>query len=292
MLGVTVVTVALAAALLGAWALSTEVSEVDVTVYNPVTDITPLFGTEKAPDYIEYSPSTNYTGYYTDDSIVNNTKYFDGVDYTEASRANQYRLKLAPTIVDSTVDLTTITGDSDTFRFTYFPTNEISPDYRFEVEHITIGGLMDVLGMSDYNGFTITTDGSFDYTQAGSFIAIAVAQPGSGSIDHYAMMKKPGLTGTLTYNDPGVPSAFDPTYEASSVSDLIVAADYDVENNMLQLYYDVEMTKPAGIFAPSDVYVLWSTGTSGFYLGSDAAIQGLDYPAPQYMDPSKGVQLL
>ena len=85
MLGVAVLAVAIAGALIGAWVMSMDVEEREVINFSPLTDITGLFDTEMAPQFTDYSPSSNYTGYWTSTSVDGETRYFDGVDYTPAS---------------------------------------------------------------------------------------------------------------------------------------------------------------------------------------------------------------
>ena len=97
MLGVAVLAVAIAGALIGSWVMSMDVEEREVINSSPLTDITGLFDTEMAPQFTDYSPSSNYTGYWTPSSVIDNERYFDGVDYTPANRANNYRVNLPPT---------------------------------------------------------------------------------------------------------------------------------------------------------------------------------------------------
>ena len=95
---------ALMGTILGAWIMSMDVNETTVTKYNPLAEITGEFDKEQTPDFVEYNPSTNYTGYYTPDSVVGDNKYFDGVEYKE-SAPNNYRLNLQP-ITDSSATYT------------------------------------------------------------------------------------------------------------------------------------------------------------------------------------------
>ena len=48
--------------IVGGYLLSIEVTDEEVTKYSYVADLNGLFDSEPAPAYIEYNPSTNYTG--------------------------------------------------------------------------------------------------------------------------------------------------------------------------------------------------------------------------------------
>ena len=80
MLGLCIVTIALFGTILAGFCLDVDSQTRQVTNYEYVTDVTGLFDIGNAPEYIDYSPSSNYTGY-----------DFGTVNYTEAGSINQYR---------------------------------------------------------------------------------------------------------------------------------------------------------------------------------------------------------
>lgn len=80
MLGLCIVTIALFGTILAGFLLDVDSQTRQVTNYEYITDVTGLFDIGNAPEYIEYSPSSNYTGY-----------SFDTVNYTDAGSINQYR---------------------------------------------------------------------------------------------------------------------------------------------------------------------------------------------------------
>lgn len=108
-LGACIVVLGVIATIIGSYALSIEVTDEEVTQYSYVADLNGLFDSEQAPAYIEYIPSTNYTGYYTDSSTIGDKRYFAGVDYAESAQPNAYRLNLQP--VNSTTGTLTLSGD-------------------------------------------------------------------------------------------------------------------------------------------------------------------------------------
>ena len=96
MLGVAVVAVALATAILGSWVMSLDVEERQVTRFNELMEITTLFDSDLVPTFTDYNPSDNYVGYFTDATTIDGVRYFGGVDYGEAARANNFKLNLPP----------------------------------------------------------------------------------------------------------------------------------------------------------------------------------------------------
>ena len=81
MLGVCIVVLALLGTVLGGFILGIDQSTRTVTDYEYVTDVTGLFDISDAPEYVEYSPSSNLVGYSPSSSV----------QYTESSTVNSYR---------------------------------------------------------------------------------------------------------------------------------------------------------------------------------------------------------
>lgn len=86
MAGCMIVVVALLGSVLAGFCLDVTKQTRPVTDYEYVTDVTGLFDIDQAPAYIEYSPSTNYTGY-ADISSMN---------YSWSAVPNAYRVMLDP----------------------------------------------------------------------------------------------------------------------------------------------------------------------------------------------------
>ena len=288
-LGGMLVLLAVVIALMSSWALSLDIEQVEKTKYRELTELTGLFDSEQAPTYIQYDPSTNQTGYYTDPE----TKYWDGVSYTPTNQRNQYRLNLEPISVtpETSVDLSTTTGDqTESWLYVYWLTNESSAQAP-GINHIAISDLMTQNGWGGYDRLTLISD--FGSYSSGGFITFAY---GSMLMESNAgknvYMKDPSLTGILRLQSPGVPPALQPTYDARSISDPILAFDYSSETGYVTLYYDREMTRSAGLYTLSDVYILWSNASgSSFHLGNDMTVTGADYPDPKYLDIRYGVSL-
>lgn len=132
MLGVTIITLALAGAIVGGYLAGIESVEHDVIKYDFLADVSGLYDYDTSPQYIEYDPSSNYTGYYSTNtySEAMNKYYFaeDEVDYTNNTDdkgkviPNNYKLDLKPNVgTETTVDLYTLDAEEidTTIRYVY-----------------------------------------------------------------------------------------------------------------------------------------------------------------------------
>lgn len=289
MLGVVTVTLALAFALLGSWALSTDVTEREVTVFNPLADVTPLFEGTMAPEYIDYSPSTNYTGYYTDETIVNGTIYFGGVDYTESNSVNQFRVKLPPS--DSETDQYTMqdsyttagrTYDAEGTRFIYqYAPGQNQSTYTHTYSY-SIRDLAQALGYSgQYLTITSTntpTDWSDPDDRFVDFVPIYKTVTNVAD-ERVAYVYNPEYT--IPSDDPAIKYRIYP----------ILGCVYDQVANIVSLYYDTDLTKIAYAgMAATDVYI-WFDDLGEDYLDNKITVVAETLQPTKYMDPSKGVEL-
>ena len=104
----------------GGYLLNVNQSTVTVTDYEYVTDVSSLFQYNQQPDYIEYNPAKNFTGYQlTDGSGL-------GIDYVEASSPNQYLL-YSDSVSTITLDLSIFNSDTN-----LFDTSDTANVYRFD----------------------------------------------------------------------------------------------------------------------------------------------------------------
>lgn len=284
MIGVLALMVALMGAILGSWALSTDVNDVERTTYTELTDITPLFGSDNAPQYTQYNPSANYTGYYTDDSTVGNVKYFAGVDFTESARPNTYKLNLAPTgSTTGTADLSAVTSSATTLSVSYY---EGMLPYGVDVSHLTIPELVTALNLSGYQTYVFKNPTQpVDWTDTDSFITFTIPTMVNPNNSRYYLIKDPTVTEDLSLSvNTKVP--------ASSVSNPIMAASYDTLTDRVTLYYDVAMTQKVNTYSSSDVNIFWGGANGSITFGSSIDYVGMSFAPDTYMDPSKGVELI
>lgn len=277
-LGVCLVIVAIVLTVGASYVLSMDVEEREVTRYSQVAELTGLFDSEQSPAYINYNPSTNYTGYYTDES----TKYFDGVKATTTLQPNQYRLNLAPES-DTTgeLDLSDVSY-TGTLRLHYwYDANETQRSV--DVNRILVSDLITALGTSA-EVVTITSD-TGNWTTGGFFTFYLADNVSSGNAD----LRAPNVSGMLTFSEGG---RLIPWGNAEQVPTPILGGVIDSSTNTIVLYSDADLRTSIGTFTASSVYVLWNNDHSGaFKLGSSGEMRETDYPPRTFMDIRSGVQL-
>ena len=295
-----VVAVSLAVALLGSWALSTDVHEVPYTDYNYVTDLDGLFETTKAPEYIEYNPSSNYTGYYTDESIVNGKKYFDGADFDRSNRANNFSVTLKPDFeIDSTVSLDTYTVmdpfDGDEILLRYM---EGSGNYFFytnDATSVTLTDYISAMGLSDdINQVVIKSLSDFDSSdiirgQPLVFDWILFTIKDAWFTDSGRTVC--AIAPLEWFESQGVAPGYNPN--KGMVNLPLVSCKVDLDENTVTLYTDKDCQNQYGIYSLSDVIMSYGGDANNnikMEFGDSAVIQAANLET-YYMDPSKGVKL-
>lgn len=280
MLGMAVLTAAIVGTIILGWALSTDVYEEEVTRYNPLADITGEFDTERSPDYIEYDPISNYTGYYTAAS----NGYFDGVNYTQSS-PNNYRLNLQPTMLAADNYNVDSIASSESFYLDYWFT-ESGPMTKMigTPKAVTIPELATALGYSNYDQITITNAGNtIDYSDLSGAVLFIYSAMGDLT---------PGSSNNIAIKNPSITTEINPHYPTTKWSYPILAATYNNQTKQVQLYSDNDLTQPVGVYTPSQVYLLYGTrGGAPLELGVSVYIESYDIPDSAYMDPSQGVTL-
>ena len=304
-LGAFLIVIAVVLTISGSYIMSLDVTDKEVTKYSEVAELTGLFDSEPAPAYINYNPSTNYTGYYTDPD----TKYFDGVEVTTSSQPNQYTLKLAPLNTDSGTETligdSTITGGDKTYM--RIDSTIAGTDYYWTctLDSSTGGKAIDIATMisnlsvpswatkvilKSTEDLELTATGAID-SDAVLFIPTSTwvhignilnPMPGGSSIPFYA---------ANIYTQEYIaahPEINNPTYP-------MLACEIDMTSQTATLYYDKEMTRQALANLNIDsITVMFGGSSSSQYtinLGSEADYI-YDESAPRtYMDIRQGVKL-
>lgn len=291
-LGVVVIMIAISATLLGSWVMSMDVVEEKVVKYNELADIVGEFDSQQTPTFTEYNPSTNYTGYFTDDTIVGDMRYFGGVDYT-ASNPNNYRLNLMPE--DGSSGTITVTASQSTGRIDkiYLWTKEHGSDeqYNSSSGSCTIAELIQSQGWTN-NKITLVCPDPI-YTGAARDIGVVsfVSNKDIGSVrSGCVLMHEPGMTGDLRFVERDPPYTHYDKYNASDIMTPVLAMTCDMTTYTVVLYADKEMTQPISQGSPTDTYLVWS----GHFYVYDADLQYSlsTIPPATYMDPSAGVVML
>lgn len=284
-MGAVVIMIAIVATLGVSWVMSMDVTETEVTKYRPLADISGEFQTGQTPQFVEYNPSTNYTGYYTDNSIINDTRYFDGVEFTPSERANNFRVQEMPTTAETTSKDLSSYESTHSYAVKFWVRTTGIKTLNIDPNAVTIQELIGLLGYDGIDVLEVTNVGNvIDWESPTSYVALifdAMTQltPGSDNI----ALKNPNIT---TDTGSGYPTT---TWTLP-----IMACRYDASANSVELFYDNDMTQSVGIYTPDKVHVLYgkrSGATADTPLGNSIQVTALDFPDPQYMDPSQGVEL-
>lgn len=118
-LGLCVVVLALFGSVIAGLVLNVDKVETTTTAYDYVTDITGLFEFTDEPQYIEYAPASNYTGYTNTVNINTNPT---GISFSQTSVANNYRMPLTYTVANTGPSGTLNNGSNYTQALTDMPT--------------------------------------------------------------------------------------------------------------------------------------------------------------------------
>lgn len=299
MLGVAVVVVAIAGALLGSWAMSMDVEERTVTTYDALTDITPLFDSEMAPAYTDYNPATNYTGYYTESTTIGDHRYFGGVDYKTADRPNNYKLDMPP--IEAHSGTATLSNDSTAYNRQVWlnwwsPLIENSHGYHGTYswsDSIKSHHLTDVIaGITSQTTGKITlksgegpnlTDRSSSALEDMDWVIFGNINVYRGDHNYYF------ATQEAIDNWLGTYPSYSQTLSLSCVADM--------DRNIATLYYDNECTIRVCDLTLDQVIVFCRGGDSALgdprwmSLSSTCEYDFAAFPEPTYMNPSRGVEI-
>lgn len=109
-LGVVIVLVSLVASLFIGVLTNTTSSNETVTDYSYVADMSQTFNYSEQPNYTQYNPTSNYTGYL----LSNETA--PGVSYTESGSPSNYRMATDQSTNTSTLAMNTVTPNSSLVR--------------------------------------------------------------------------------------------------------------------------------------------------------------------------------
>lgn len=299
MLGVVIITLAIAGSLFGSYLAGVDTEQVEVTKYDFLADVNGLFTYDQSPQYIDFDPSTNYTGYYSDTSYQDGKYYFaeEEVGYDVSSSVNNYKINKKPTITDmNELDISslslTITTD---YRIRYYPeaTTKYLDMYQIsrsvdlksliQAMSITEGttNIKIVLGDVDWAG---EKDGRYEL----DLDTILIVPKSQFESRRFAYIQNPDidLSGLTLDNDDA--KMYKP----------FVAFDLNLRSWMVNCYYNNDMTgdfenKDASsvmvFFGPSAI--VGPTNLKFLDLSEVMNYQEIDFGIPTYLDPNEGVWL-
>ena len=265
-LGACIVILGIMITIVSSYALSIEISDEEVTKYSYVTDLNGLFDSEQSPMYIEYNPSKNYTGYYTNGSIINDKKYFDGVIFSQSEQPNAYRVQLKPqNYSDGTLtlspSLSSFTGTVQLWGTVQFNNGNISAlDKEASMANLYLSDLIEDLNLSpEQNLINLSSMSDSD--------AVTWPQPlGVLSVDWMIFSSKNDWVSASpgSFSNKILRVYSDAYNEAMGTSNPLpcLSAQIDLTNNQVLLFYDNEFRQQARIIQLSEAVVSYDAGAS------------------------------
>lgn len=280
--GACVVVLALLGTVLAGFVTDIEKTTVSVTNFNYVTDVSGLFTYEQAPEYIDYSPSSNYTGY-TGEVIYTAT----------SSGVNQYRYV---TSQGETATVTKTVDGSQTYPSDFYDSGVIRAEWNGS---INFGSLQDP---STYVPFSANLQtGAPKATSLSSVVSSLLADstltnPETVKID----ITYPGTAPVLFYTG---------TWEVQSVTLVGSTTNYYHavlnESNTMPDHIDIDLRTNIATLKRGDTvmyqgladnvqvlnYYNWRVSGNWAYAPAtcDMTIEASEPDIYGYMDPTKGV---
>lgn len=289
-LGACIIVLGIIATIIGSYALSIEVSDVEVTKYQTVADLNGLFDSEQAPAFIEYNPSTNYTGYYTDDSVIDGVKYFDGVDFNRSGQPNAYRLNLKPLgyAAGTNTNLPTTGTFNGEVRIWGVLNDSVAWIWGSdEFKNIRLSTFIQSLNLSaDQNLITLMSvdgkeaGGTWETTDTDSVVNV-----------NWVLFSADWEEGRIGQYVNNYSEAYN-TYYSESKPLPKLSAKIDLTSNQVYLYYDNACKEQAGIHPLNDVVITFGNTDDNLSLGNSLKYIYQTKQDPAYMDIKGGVSVL
>lgn len=289
--GGLVVALVISASIGATYLMNVESHQETAIEYDYITNISSLFDYDKNPQYYEYDLSKNYTGYYT----TLTDPYWGGVDYTQSTRINNYRLNLAPTSsVSETKSLRDSTSPSwsdaqyGASIYTYIGPGEfdIRNDYTVSggLKLLELESYLTELSLTGYDEI-IMKPISDDYSDMILFVTGTELESNHGLI-RYTLPEY--SEHHQTYNT---------TQGVRNVTFAPLSAKYEKSTELVYLYSSPTVQDVSTLIrtvALDDCYIGFSTlsSTSANPYGYEIDLEEFVYPPIQYLDITKGVRVI
>lgn len=286
MLGVVVLSIALAGALFGGYLAGVDTVEEPAVDYNYLADVSGLFDYDRSPNYIDFDSSTNYTGYFSRDT----GDYFpeSRVDFTPYDGVNNYRINEAP--IEQSSETITLPDDSpsDEIRQLWFhATDQYS--WTDDAESIRLSDVISMVTQQTTGKFTIASQGDLaSYPGSGSgterildWVVIANIDDFRGNGNYYCATKE----------------FLDQAASPSQYHQIALSCVADLDLGIATLYYDNDFTSRIMDISIDQCVVIYggqsSSVSSGHWLqlSYDADYTFELFGPPTYLDPTRGVVL-
>jgi len=286
MLGFLIVVLAIGGGIAGTYLLSAEPTTQEITKYNLVADISGLFDTDESPQYFDYDLSQNYTGYYTEDTVINGVNYWGGADFTPTG-VNNYPIRYGPQnetsgqydLMDYNSSLTTSDppGNVSTYSMGVNYKRQaygITDNTGFIMgNYATLSSVVTALGLDSYDVIELycTSENWADVVFFGSTDQIPSTSP-------Y----------TTTYVNKSV---YDTYPEGQGYYLACFSCKINMTAQRVDFYYGLTASTQTFVRSAdlSDSFVLYSTGLVQDYPHSVINTRAYDTQNIDYMDISKGV---
>ena len=299
-LGACIVILGIIITIVSSYALSIEISDEEVTKYSYVTDLNGLFDSQQSPTYIEYSPSTNYTGYYTDQSIVFDGKMtFGGVDYNPSELPNAYRLNLMPENYDTGtlnlsgsdwtsgahVTLMTMTRYTNSGNVAGYSwgTGSTGTDATLSsvITSMNLASNINIIKINSVDGLSALVEP----TSQDSPLELNWVLFSSKEVSWYGDALRV-QTQEYRSNYPE-----DPQYKSNSP---MLSCSVDLSTNLATLYYDNEFKTSGPTYNVDDIIISFGgsgTGLNALHLGTTAQYEVGTKPPATYLNIKDGVSV-
>lgn len=297
-LGACIIVLGVIATIVVSYALSVEVTNEEVTDYSYVADLNGLFESEQAPAFTEYNPSTNYTGYYTQDSVVGNNKYFAGVYFTKSAQPNAFRVNLQPEF-----------GQSGTMTLN-------GSDWK-ENAHVSL------MGLATFNTGN-TAGGVWSNIRNGMDVRLTDVIASMNLPENVDYLEIKSISGRNAFTEPypqtqtlvlnwvlfSTTNMWEgnvlrvqtqqyqenyPDVESVKSAPIYLSCTVNLDTKLVTFYTDNELIYSAGTYSIDDVIVSFGGTNSGsrvLNLGTQADYYYGIKPTPTYMDIRGGVEVL
>lgn len=290
MLGFLIVVLAIGGGIAGTFLLSGEETSYEVTRYNLLADATGLFDTDESPQYFDYDLSKNYTGYYTENTVINGVPYWGGATFTQTG-VNNYPVWTTPSSDTSgTYHIGAYNGslteseppyDNYVMSLSYYYQETVpNSTSGFAGKSVTVQSVINALGLNTYDIVTLSSQEDSNPANFNKMVFF-------GSVDDYY-----GTHGSLVkyvayqyYNN--YPS--DSNYNIVSFS-----CKVNLITNNVDLYYGKGATQNTYVRSidldkATVIYADWGHLDSHQHEVIDVTAN--NNPSVSYMDISRGVTI-
>lgn len=314
MLGVVVIALALTGSLFVSYVSGIEGEEYEVTKYEYLADVSGMFDYDKSPQYIEFDPSSNYTGYYSTDTgeyfPIENVNFVENVNESvdpPIPRANNYRINLEPIVVNENTiadltDLTTPTYETGHYmvRYVYSDTNVGNIGWNYPSYPMSLSNLLTAMGFSSDTVSTIyiSVGNSVNWNDIPSEVGYTEYLDLDTALFIPTSWFKTIGTNEWTY-------IVNPNFDLETVSEFyptsplhhpIQSLKIDYTKNTVNLYYDLNWENIAATsLMTSSVMVCFGSDqgqdTSDLNLSNSFVYSAYLEQRKQYLDPNYGVSM-